>query len=706
MENMLERIYSGFLGMNAGIRLGAPVEPAAWDFATIARIHGDIREYVREYKNFAADDDVNGPVYFLRGLLDNGIHNELTPQAVGEAWLNYARDGIGLYWWGGEGVSTEHTAYNNLKKGIPAPQSGSIEQNGIILAEQIGGQIFIDTWGLINLGDPDTAAKMATAAASVSHDGNGVYGGAFLAACIAAAYTAKSVDEILDVAMGYIPADSTYAAVVSAVRAFHKENPDDWRKCMQYLIDEWGYDKYTGVCHIIPNAGVCILSMLYGAGDFARTIEIATMCGWDTDCNAGNVGTVLGVFCGLEGIPARYRKPMNDFIVLSGISGYLNNLDVPTYCKFLYQLYRLTHGMEEDPAVKLPKGGEQLFDFALPGSTHGLRLSNNLRFALHNHGDGMKIIVDRVLPADNCDVFYKPFYRRSDFDDERYKPAFSPTVYSGQTLKVRLVPHIYPDGKKYSNGRLYARPYVRTAVRGERYDGKLQWLEDGVETELQLRIPDTCGDCVAEVGFHLEASPETAIRLFAMLDMKEMTVTGKPEYHISTSLCREEFLQQIPFAMNRGKWHTDGGALCCTAGEPAQCYTGNYYATDVKLTTDMTAGEGTCLIARAAGARRYLAAGFLEEGKVGLRVHRAGSYTDTLADFPWESGKDYRVELCVRGSEARLKLDGAVILTAELAQLSPYGMVGFARECAGDGCWRDLHVMESGEYPHLIPQSP
>ena len=300
MNNMLERIYAGFLGMNAGIRLGAPVEPAAWDFRRIEQFCGDIRGYVRDYKNFAADDDVNGPVYFLRGLLDNGVRNELTPQAVGEAWLNYARDGIGLYWWGGEGVSTEHTAYNNLKKGIPAPQSGSIEQNGIILAEQIGGQIFIDTWGLINLGDPAMAAKMATAAASVSHDGNGVYGAAFFGACIAAAYTAKSVDEIIDVGLSYIPADSTYAAVVNAVRAFPKENPNDWKACMQFLIDNWGYDKYTGVCHIIPNAGVCVLGMLYGAGDFSRTIEIATMCGWDTDCNAGNIGTVLGVYCGLE----------------------------------------------------------------------------------------------------------------------------------------------------------------------------------------------------------------------------------------------------------------------------------------------------------------------------------------------------------------------------------------------------------------------
>lgn len=698
MNKMLERIYSGFIGMNVGIRLGAPVEPVAWDFQRIAQLCGDIRGYVRDYKNFAADDDVNGPVYFLRGLLDNGVHNELTPRAVGEAWLNYARDGIGLYWWGGQGVSTEHTAYNNLKKGIPAPQSGSIEQNGIILAEQIGGQIFIDTWGLICLGDPHKAAQLATTAASVSHDGNGLYGAAFMAAGIAAAYTARSIDEILDAGMAEIPADSTYAAVVNAVRGFHKEHPDDWRACMQFLIDNWGYDKYGGVCHIIPNAGVCVLAMLYGTGNFSRTIEIATMCGWDTDCNAGNIGTILGVYCGLEGIPAHYRDPMNDFVVLSGISGYLNNLDVPTYCKFLYQLSLALYGKEADPEAALPRGGELLFDFKLPGSTHGLRLSNSLRFAKHPVEGGLQLIVDRILPADNCDVYYKPFYRRDDFDDERYKPVFSPTVYSGQTFHASMVPHFFQPGE------VYVRPYVLTAVRKERFDGKLQWLKDGEKLELEFRIPDTCGDCIAELGFHIEAAPDTTSRVFAVLDQLEMSVNGKPEYHVATALCKEEFLQQTPFALNRGIWHTDGGVLKCAAKEPAQAYTGNYYATDVRLASDMEAAKGTCMMARAAGARRYLAAGFLKNGKVGLRVHEAGEYRDYLASFPWENGRSYHAELKVEGNTVTFILDGKKVISRKIPNIAPYGMVGFAQETAGNGAWRDLHVAESGEYVDLIPQ--
>ena len=199
----VQKIYAGFLGMNIGIRLGAPVEPALWSYERIRDTYGDIRSYVKDYKHFAADDDANGPVFFLRALDDHA--GEPTAQAVAEAWLNYAREGVGLYWWGGYGISTEHTAYLNLKNGVPAPQSGSIRQNGKTLAEQIGGQIFIDTWGLVAPADPARAARYARAAASVSHDGEGLNGAAFIAACISKAFETADIDAIMDAGLAQIP---------------------------------------------------------------------------------------------------------------------------------------------------------------------------------------------------------------------------------------------------------------------------------------------------------------------------------------------------------------------------------------------------------------------------------------------------------------------------------------------------------------------
>ena len=429
MQNdYLARVYAGFLGMNVGIRLGAPVEPTIWTYERIKETYGDIRGYVKDYKNFAADDDVNGPVYFFRALRDSSKNGELTPEYVAKAWLNYARDGIGMFWWGGYGVSTEHTAYINLTRGIPAPQSGSAATNGKLLSDQIGGQIFIDTWGLIWPGRPDKAADYAQAAASVSHDGEGLNGARYIAACIALAFQEQDIGKIVELALKEIPSESLYAKVVEAVIAHHKAHPDDWESCLAMLHRDWGYDKYGGVCHIIPNAGVCVLAMLYGAGDFNRTVEIATMCSWDTDCNAGNVGTVLGVLTGLDGIAPHYRAPINDGVVLSGISGYLNILDLPTYAKELARTGYALAG-EAVPQALEETEGELHFDFELPGSTHNFRTSDPFFLTLKHstaqaaQGTGsLEVLVDRMVRGNRARVYYKPFYTRADFSDERYKP--------------------------------------------------------------------------------------------------------------------------------------------------------------------------------------------------------------------------------------------------------------------------------------------
>src|SRR5690606_16881400 len=101
---------------------------------------------------------------------------------VGDTWLNYVVEDKTILWWGGLSRSTEHTAWLRLKSGIPAPQSGSMALNGRSMAEQIGAQIFIDTWAMVNPGDPERAVAMARQAASVSHDGLAVSAACFLAA--------------------------------------------------------------------------------------------------------------------------------------------------------------------------------------------------------------------------------------------------------------------------------------------------------------------------------------------------------------------------------------------------------------------------------------------------------------------------------------------------------------------------------------------
>ena len=215
-----ERVYAGWLGKCIGVRFGAPLE--GWTYEEIRDNLGELDGYLPlpPGKIFKPDDDTSFPLLLIRALEDYGP--ELTSAQIGDTWLNYLGDQHGSLWWGGYGISTEHTAYSNLAGGIPAPLSGSAELNGSALAEQIGGQIFSDIWGLIAPGNPRLAADYAARASRVSHDGNGVYGGMFIAALLSAAFAEREPARLIEMALAVIPRDSEYTRAVNAVSRFYR----------------------------------------------------------------------------------------------------------------------------------------------------------------------------------------------------------------------------------------------------------------------------------------------------------------------------------------------------------------------------------------------------------------------------------------------------------------------------------------------------
>ncbi|MEK8127957.1 ADP-ribosylglycohydrolase family protein [Paenibacillus filicis] len=672
--------------MNIGIRLGAPVEPTIWTYERIRNTYGDITSYVKEYKNFAADDDANGPYYFLRALYDDAVDRDIVPNDVARAWLNYAREGMGMFWWGGYGISTEHTAYTNLKKGIPAPQSGSIEQNGSTIAEQIGGQIFIDTWGLVNPGNPQKAADFGEGAARVSHDGEGVHGARFFCAAISKAFETSHIEEIIEAGLAQIPSDSLYHGVARAVLAFHADHPDDFRACRDMLEREWGYDRYPGVCHMIPNAGVCILALIYGQGDFSRTVEIATMCGWDTDCNAGNVGTVLGVACGLDGIPDKYRKPINDGIVMSGISGYLNILDIPTYAKELAILgYRLAKEPCPPALADSFSESETYFDFELPGSTHNIRVSDPFFVRVQHstekayRGTGsLEVLFDRMTRGEQSKIFYKPFYTRDDFSDERYSPTFAPRAYSGQSVSMK----IYLD-QWNGNETMGIAPYVRLAkskqdlLQGYVKLVNQEWLE------VEFQIPDTEGDLVDEVGIVLESYSLAKYKSLGRIFIDEFRIHGKADYTIDFGKQQVNFGCVTPFAHNHGAWSIVNKSLYLMTAEPCEAYTGPYFAKDyeVELTLNPQHGDTHLVAVRAQGAQRGYHAGFDGSGQISLYLNNFGYSKLASVPYAWQFNQDYAFQVSVRGEEIILSVNGEEILRHQDATFG-YGMFGLSTQGA------------------------
>src|ERR687893_1432473 len=214
-----ERVYAGVLGKLIGVYLGRPVE--GWTYDRITAEHGEVDRYIHERRGMplvVTDDDVSGTFTFLRSLPDHGNDPHLTPEQIGNTWLNYLIERRTILWWGGIGNSTEHTAYLRLKSGVPAPVSGSIELNGATVAEQVGSQIFIDGWGMIVPGDPERAADFARRAASVSHDGEAIYGAQVIAAMEAEAFVESDMNALIDTAVGFVPKDSVIFRLIDDIR--------------------------------------------------------------------------------------------------------------------------------------------------------------------------------------------------------------------------------------------------------------------------------------------------------------------------------------------------------------------------------------------------------------------------------------------------------------------------------------------------------
>jgi ADP-ribosylglycohydrolase len=643
-EALLERIYAGVLGKACGVLLGAPLEVAGCTDDYVREHYGEVTGYVHRYRQFAADDDTNGPLFFIRTLED--AEEEMTARDVGNAWLNYTSALRGMFWWGGYGVSTEHTAYCNLAAGIPAPKSGSIAKNGATVAEQIGGQIFIDSWGLVCPGNPRRAAQLAAMAASVSHDGEGLYGGIFMAAAIAAAFESDDIQVILHKALEELPACCGYRSLAEDLMAYYQEQPDDWRACFAYVKQHYGYDKYPGNCHMIPNAAVCILALLYGQGDYGRTICIAVMCGWDTDCNAGNVGTILGVAKGLAGIDAAWREPVNDVLIASSVLGSRNVVDIPTFSQYLLKLaYQLE---EADVPEELMRGGWGRYlqcNWSLPGSTQGMRASGEVRIQ-PLETPGLEVCV-----GGQGQVYVKTFYRRRDFEDERYEPFFSPLCYPGERVSITL---------QVQEGELSAAAFARLTHSGQQPLGEQRVIKPGKRVTLTVKIPAGLDDSVELLGLQLSG--------VGRLTLLELKTQGMADYQVNPGREAVELGTVTPFTFQHARLLLQDGQLSMITAGGGAALSGHFGFGDLAVEANLQPefGHSHLVALRVQGNLRAYYGG-LDAGNQ-LAIYRQtvrGAELLTRMAYCWKPGESYALTFAAQGDRLTLALDGEVLLEAQ-----------------------------------------
>ena len=694
--NYEERVYAAVLGKCIGVRLGAPVEAESWTYERIRAVYGEkIHGYLRPYRVFGADDDVNGPAYFFQVL-----EEKEDPQLLdfAHAWVDFVREGKGFFWWGGVGKSTSHTSYHLIRSGAPLPLKREDLRGLKDEDESVGGQIFVDFLGLALPGQEQRAAELSGRLAAVAHFDDGVSGGRFMAAANAAAFDSDTVEEIVLRALRTIPEEGDYARVTKAVLDFFHQHPERWQDCRNMLEKEWGYDRYSGVCPMIPNAGVCVMALLYSGGDLNRGVEIATLAGWDTDCNAGNVGSVLGALGGLSPIDACYREPFHDTAILSGVSGEINQCDLPSLAK---RIARRGFELLGQPVPETLRAEEGLhFDFELPGSTHGMLVSNPFVLQLSNSGErsfrgkrSLQAVFNRLQKGMETRLYFKTFYTSAEFEDGRYSPVFSPRIYPGQRLSMQLFMEKWGGTEP-----LRLRPYVRTAFDHRDYEGEDFRLENGHWQEIAFRIPEVDGGIIEEAGLRVfsdSVNTGEASRDLGRFFVDEIRVTGAPEYRLDFAQSRVELGNLTPFAHNRGQWTLEGDAIRAQCGECAQSFTGAYSTGDVTLSCRTTPLEGgACLLVRGMGTLRHVLAGLTEPGKAGILLGGPEGYRP-LAEmsFDWQPGQSYELKAAARGQNVALWIDGQKI--AEEKVPYDHGMYGMALPVAGEALFRGLRVEKS-----------
>ena len=685
-----ERVYAGVLGKIIGVYVGRPFE--GWTYERIMNELGEIWYYVHDKLDsllVLTDDDVTGTFTFLRALPDYGNSRDLTPAQIGRTWMNYLIEERTILWWGGLGNSTEHTAFLRLKDGIEPPRSGSIALNSKVVAEQIGAQIFIDGWAMVAPGDPELAADLARRAASVSHDGEAIYGAQVLAVMEAQAFVESDIGKLIDTGVSFIPQDSVIARMIGDIREWRAREPD-WRKGFELLAANYGYDKYGGNCHMVPNHGLIVLSLLYGDDDFQKTLMVVNTCGWDTDCNSGNVGCLMGIKNGLAGIDAGpdWRGPVADRLYLPAADGGRAITDAVTETYHVVNIGRALAGEES----LVPKDGAR-FHFELPGSVQGFRPEVDAapkgrvrveymygRPVLRGCGGSptckdtvrvenvaghstrgtrsLAIRYHHVTTGQEARVATDTFIPIEAIDMPGYSLLASPTLYPGQTVRAWVA----ADGGNETpvTCRLYIRTYGADDELVRTY-GPETILEPGAGHAFEWRIEDTGGAPIAQVG--LELCSERRVDGTVYLDY--LTWDGAPDVVLTRpadggAMWRRAWVDGVD---QYSPWWPEPYRLVQNHGT-GLLMQGTREWTDYRVSADVTPhmAKSAGIAARVQGMRRYYALLLCNEGADGhptARLVKALDGNTVLAevDFAWEFGETHELCLEVMGTHLRAWVD-------------------------------------------------
>ena len=669
-----ERVYAGVLGKLIGVYLGRPFE--GWPYEALNDQFGEINYYVHEHLDvplIVTDDDISGTFTFLRALPDYDNFRAISAAQIGQSWLNYIIEERTILWWGGMGNSTEHTAYLRLKEGVSAPESGSMALNGQVVSEQIGAQIFIDGWAMVAPGDPELAADLARRAASVSHDGVAIHGAQVLAAMEAQAFVETDIQKLIDTGLSVIPTGSLIHAMIGQIRDWHARNGDDWRATREEIAGNFGYDKFGGNCHMVPNHALIIHALLHGDDNFQKSLMIVNTSGWDTDCNSGNLGCLLGIKNGLAGLEdgPDFRGPLADRLYLPTADGGRAITDAVTESLHVVNIGRALH---QEPQ-HAPKNGAR-YHFELPGSVQGFMadesvdsrgtltlenvsghsLTGNRSLALHFTG------VATGRPARAATHTFIPSKETADYFEKRgYGLLASPSIYPGQTVSAVVEADV--GNARTVEVSLFLRRYRSQDDQLTLKAGPCQRLGPGERHTFSWKLGGDGNEPIAEIGVSVQSDERTQGTIY----LDHLTWEGEPDVTFTRPdypLDRRRWEMSLPLMWRRAWvngvdgydfWWPESFRLVQNRGR-GLLMTGTREWRDYEVKSEITHHlcNSAGIAARVQGMRRYYALLLCrtKEGHKVARLIRAldGDSVLAEAEFPWEYGETHTFALKVVGN--------------------------------------------------------
>ncbi len=298
------KVLGCWLGKNIGGTLGAPFE---W-----RRQVNDVSFYTQDLGGDPLpNDDLDIQLLWLVALEEKGV--EIDAHTLAEYWVLY----VTPHW------AEYGTAKVNMRSGLVPPLSGTVNN---IYKDSCGAFIRSEIWACIAPGFPRLAARYAYEDAILDHgNGEGVFGEVFAAALESAAFVEKDVHRLIQVGLSYIPEDCGVAgAVRCAIAAYQAGKP--WCEARDEVLRHYrgrlhpaqvstedrekGFGTGRQGWDVPSNIGMLIIGLLYGEGDFDRSLCLTVNCGEDTDCTGATVGSIYGLMHGVEAIPRRWIDPI------------------------------------------------------------------------------------------------------------------------------------------------------------------------------------------------------------------------------------------------------------------------------------------------------------------------------------------------------------------------------------------------------------